>query len=204
MALALKIPLRNPKEMTLRGINTACSQYVHEADLEIADSSSSVKYPWKKVLVMENPQIPQLIINRSHVFASHKHLKGINFPNLKTCDVTALLGLDVFDLIVGRNILSGPANTPTAFQCLLGWFRTGPCMSTSEKKSNQNKIVDTYFCDDCFSRESALLDKVSDWWQVESQGTLREKDIDTIGNQKALKILESTCNKTPSGHNETG
>ena len=39
---------------------------------------------------------------------------------------------------------------------------------------------------------------------MESQGTLREKDIDTIGNQKALKILESTCNKTPSGHYETG
>ena len=39
---------------------------------------------------------------------------------------------------------------------------------------------------------------------MESQGTLKENDIDTIGNQKALKILESTCNKTPSGHYETG
>ena len=76
-------------------------------------------------------------------------------------------------------------------------------MSTSETTSNQNKIVDTYFCDDCFSKKSALLDKVSDWWQVELQGTLKEKEIDTIGNQKALKILESTCNKTPSGHYET-
>ena len=91
MALALKNPLRNPKELTLRRINTACSQYVHEGDLEIADSSSSVKYLWKKVLVMENPQIPQLNINRSHVSASYKHLNAINFPNLKICDVTALL-----------------------------------------------------------------------------------------------------------------
>ena len=180
IALALKIPLRNPKEMTLRGINTGCFQYVHEADLEIADSFSSVQYPWKKVLVMENPQIPQLNVNRSHVSASYKHLNGINFPNLKTCDVTALLGLDVFDLIKSRNILSGPVNKPTAVQCLLGWFLTGPCMATSETTSNQNKIVDTYICDDCFSRESALLDKVSDWWQVESPGTLKEKDIDTM------------------------
>ena len=39
---------------------------------------------------------------------------------------------------------------------------------------------------------------------MESQGTPREKDIDTIDNQKALKILESTCNETPSGHYETG
>ena len=158
MALALKIPLRNPKELTLRRINTACSQYVHEGDLEIADSSSSVKYLWKKVLVMENPQIPQLNINRSHVSASYKPLNANNFPILKTCDVTALLGLDVFDLMVGRNILSGPANTPTAVQCLLGWFLTGPCMSNSATIPNQNKIVDTYFCDDCFSWESALLD----------------------------------------------
>ena len=117
MALALKIPLRNPKEMTLRGIRTACSQYVHEADLETADSSSSVKYPCKKVFVMENPQIPQLNTNRSYVSTSYKHLNGINFPNLKTCDVTALLGLDVFNLIVGRNVLYGLSNTPTAVQC---------------------------------------------------------------------------------------
>ena len=150
----------------------------------------------------ENPQIKQL--NMNHVSASYKHLNRINFPNLKTCDVTALLGLDVFDLTVGKNVLSGPVNTPTAVQCLLGWFLTGPCMSISETISNQNKIVDTYFCDDCFSRETSLLDKVSDWWQVEFQGTLREKDIDTIGNQKALKVLESTRNKTPSGHYETG
>ena len=48
MAGALKIPLRNPKEMTLRGINTACSQYVHEADLEKADSSSSLEISSEK------------------------------------------------------------------------------------------------------------------------------------------------------------
>ena len=48
MAGALKIPLRNPKEMTLRGINTAYSQYVHEADLEIADSSSSLEISLEK------------------------------------------------------------------------------------------------------------------------------------------------------------
>ena len=147
MALALKIPLRSPKVITLRGtnFNTACSQYVHEADLEIADTSSSVKYPWQTVFVMENPQIPKLSIYRSHVSASYKHLNGINFPNLKTCDVTALLGLDVFDLIVGKTSYQALQTRLRQFNvCWAGFSRGIVCLPVQQHPTKRKQMTLTF------------------------------------------------------------
>ena len=171
-------------------------------DLEISVCHATKRHPWKKVVVMDNPQIPQLRTNQSKTIASYNHLKVIEFPEISNQKVSVLLGLDVFNLIVGRELITGPPNTPTGVKCLLGWYVTGP-----HSKSTPNEFAQalaTHFCDNCNDRDVLLSDQVSQWWKIETAGTDPVKEIQTVENQKALSVLTKTCCQTTSGHFETG
>ena len=56
---------------------------------------------------------------------SWPHLADIQLPNETHGRVEVLLGADVFELIVPREVVEGPPETPCAVRTLLGWTVTG-------------------------------------------------------------------------------
>ena len=53
------------------------------------------------------------------------HLADVQLPSESRGPVEVLLGADMFELIVPREVVEGPAGTPCAVRTLLGWTVTG-------------------------------------------------------------------------------
>ena len=57
--------------------------------------------------------------------ANWPHLADVQLPSETRGPVEVLLGADMFELIVPREVVEGPAGTPCAVRTLLGWTVTG-------------------------------------------------------------------------------
>ena len=119
-------------------------------------------------------------------------------PQLNNLNVEALLGCDMYALIIAREIREGNTEQPIAVRSRLGWTVAGPnqhCTPTN----------DVYFCQTCESHDQQLFEDVKSWWKVESYGPrAATEDPTTNDEDKALEILADTCRKTDEGRFETG
>ena len=117
---------------------------------------------------------------------------------LNNLNVEALLGCDMYALLIAREIREGNTEQPIAVRSRLGWTVAGPnqhCTPTN----------DVYFCQTCESHDQQLFEDVKSWWKVESYGPrAATEDPTTNDEDKALEILADTCRKTDEGRFETG
>ena len=101
----------------------------------------------------------------------------------------ALLGCDMFALIIAREIREGKTEQPVAVKSRLGWAVAG---------SNQNSTPtkDVYFCQTCGSHDQQLFEDVKIWWNVETFGARASTEDPTNDeDKKSLRILADTCQK---------
>ena len=63
--------------------------------------------------------------------------------------------------------------------------------------------MESFFCQQCESRDEDLYDAVLNWWKTDSYGTCQTDANDNQEDERAQEILQNTCNKV-DGRYETG
>ena len=63
--------------------------------------------------------------------------------------------------------------------------------------------MESFFCQQCQSRDEDLYDAVLNWWKTDSYGTCQTDANDNQEDERAQEILQNTCNKVDARY-ETG
>ena len=114
---------------------------------------------------------------------------------LADLQVEVLIECDLYSLIVAKSVKEGQPNAQTAVETKLGWSIAGPFpIETS---------LETFFCQQCESRDEDLYDAVLNWWKTDSYGTCQTDANDNQEDERAQELLQKTCNKV-DGRYETG
>ena len=70
-----------------------------------------------------------------------RHLTRLDLPGVTPGVVDLVLGADVFHLIVPREVVEGPAGSPSAVRTLLGWTVTGQAPGRSMYETHELNCV---------------------------------------------------------------
>ena len=100
------------------------------------------------------------------------HLTDLQLPSSTHGPVDVLLGTDVIELIVPREVVQGPPGTPCAVRTLLGWTVTGRVPPRASYASDEQCVQ--HISDE----KDALFDlqnQVKQLWTTEAFGTKYEK-----------------------------
>ena len=129
------------------------------------------------------------------IVKKYTDLSEITLTTLANLQVEVLIGCDLYSLIVARSVKEGPPNAQTAAETKLGWSIAGPHpIETS---------METFFCQQCESKDEGLYDAILIWWKTDSYRTCQTDANDNQEDERAQEILQKTCNKV-DGRYETG
>ena len=92
--------------------------------LSIQSAANGEKHEIRDAQTTPTINVTNLALD-SYDEVSWPHLADIQLPNETHGRVEVLLGADVFELIVPREVVEGPPETPCAVRTLLGWTVTG-------------------------------------------------------------------------------
>ena len=131
------------------------------------------------------------------------HLADVQLPNKTRGPVEVLLGADMFELIVPREVVEGPPGTPCAVRTLLGWTVTGRAPQRSVYMSDEQCVHHVRVSDELTALHD-LQNQVKQFWTTEAFGTKYEHaDLHSDSDKRALSILDSTTKRVGERY-ETG
>ena len=198
IAEKLKLTPKTTTTLKIKGFNATQTINSTVVDLQLSDIENRETHKWRNVYIVDNDQLPTVKEHPKQIADKYGHLRDIQMPQLNNLNVEALLGCDMYALIIAREIREGNTEQPIAVRSRLGWTVAGPnqhCTPTN----------DVYFCQTCESHDQQLFEDVKSWWKVESYGPrAATEDPTTNDEDKALEILADTCRKTDEGRFETG
>ena len=99
-------------------------------------------------------------------------------------DVVLLLGQDANECIQPLEYRAGQPIQPIAVRTALGWVLNGPVPNQALTECSTFKAVTT--------EDQHLANQVQHWWQLESYGSSKTGDSQSLEHQYDLKILEAT------------
>lgn len=152
----------------------------------------------KRILVPEAFSVPNVNVKPQQVpkglFKDWKHLDGISLPDYTHGTVEVLLGANVLEAVLQREVKVGRPGQPVAIRTAFGWTLTGSVASLIPHHTRQVMFIQRDVPD---ADADQLTQCVQDWWLTESFGTRCDiKQAASLEDQRALRILEKTVKKT--------
>ena len=198
IAEKLKFTPETTTTLKIKGFNATQTINSTVVDLQISDIENRETHKWRNVYEVDNDQLPTVKEHPKQIADNSGHLRDIQLPQLNNLNLEALLGCDIYALIIAREIREGNTEQPIAVRSRLGWTVAGP-------NQHFTPTNDVYFCQTCESHDQQLFEDVKMWWNVESYGPrAATEDPTTNEEDKAPEILADTCRKTDDGRFETG
>ena len=116
------------------------------------------------------------------------HLTNLDFPEVESKDVTILLGANVLEAILQRDVRRGRPGQPVAILTAFGWTLAGSVKSIMKPERLHVTQMHRFR-----NVEESLRKQVEDWWRTESFGTKYEDVTPRSHEEKrALETLERT------------
>ncbi|KAK3739937.1 hypothetical protein QZH41_015978, partial [Actinostola sp. cb2023] len=145
-----------------------------------------------EVVVEEAWTVPQLNIPEQKVtrdmLKDLPHLSDIPIPEIDSGAVTILLGANVLEAILQRDVRRGNVGQPVAVLTAFGWTLTGSIKSVVPPERLHVMHVHRVR-----NAEEQLLQRVEEWWRTDAFGTKYENETPrSVEDKKALEILENT------------
>ena len=85
----------------------------------------ATRYPVENALVAEKLNLSPVMVNMEHVKSQWIHLEDLELKNVNGAEVKVVLGNDVTEIIIPREIREGPKGSPFGVKTKLGWTVTG-------------------------------------------------------------------------------
>jgi len=167
-------------------------------DLKISgDFPKSKRYALKGTRTLKDLSLPMQSLNFERLMEQWPHLRSSKMEPMKKLRPTLLIGQNNWQLIVSREVKSGPADAPGLSKTQLGWVLHGgnfPNLSTPQ-----------YIFHVCQSEDDKILHQlIKDSFRLESIGG--QKSVDkpkSLEDQRAVQILKETSVHKKEGW-ETG
>ncbi|XP_043241080.1 uncharacterized protein LOC122391342 [Amphibalanus amphitrite] len=117
-----------------------------------------------------------------------KHLAGISIPDTNGRPVELLLGANVLEAMLQKEVRVGPPGQPTAIRTHLGWCLTGNVQQLLLVGAREVLHIRTERSD-----RDSLSEMMEDWWSTEAYGTRFDfKAPRSADDLEAERILEGT------------
>ena len=121
------------------------------------------------IIVHEAFSVPQVNIKTPIISTKVKrhfnHLKGLSIPDCSGGKIELLLGANVVEAVLQRDVRVGSVGQPIAVRTAFGWAITG-----SMTESVPDGMKEVLFLE-CTSSEVELGEIIKQWWTTESFGT---------------------------------
>ena len=95
-------------------------------------------------VLTKNDQLPTIKEHPKQIPDKYGHLKDIQMPQLDNLKVDALLGCDMYALIIATEIRERNTEQPIAVKSRIGWIVAGP-------NQNSTPTKEVYLCQTCGS-----------------------------------------------------
>ena len=120
------------EELKLRWMNeggrTKCRS--RRVNLSITGPNNE-NYKMKDVRTIDDLDLPAQWVDVENLIGRWKHLKRVHLKSLEGVKPMMLIGMDNWDLIATRDIISGPRDAPAVSKTKLGWVLHGHISNTS-------------------------------------------------------------------------
>ena len=152
-------------------------------------NEDSTRYLVENALVAEKLNVPPASVNIANIRSQWKHLADIELQDVNRAEIKVILGSNVTEIIIPREVREGPRGSPFGIKTKLGWTVTG----TLPRYSRGSESV-------CFihvaSPEEELNELVKTWWRTESFGCKYDSDERrSKEDELILESLEKTTSK---------
>ncbi|XP_043243765.1 uncharacterized protein LOC122392683 [Amphibalanus amphitrite] len=149
----------------------------------------------KRIVVAEAWAVPEINVTAPRVaeedLKRYQHLSGLSLSQYDGGCVTLLLGANVLEAVLQREVRSGRPGQPVAIRTDLGWALTGSISTIVPSSMRQVCYVRPQRQD-----EEPLVEAVKEWWTTESFGTRFERDSTrSREDDRAISILEASTRK---------
>ena len=153
----------------------------------VSDTSNISDIPVEEAWTVPKLNLPQQRVTKDTI-KNCPHLAGIKIPAVDSKDVTILLGVNVIEAVLQREVRRGPPGQPVAILTAFGWTLTG-----SIKPFINPEGLHVMHVHRVLNPEEALLKQVEEWWRTDSFGTKYERETPrSREDKKALETLEKT------------
>ena len=116
------------------------------------------------------------------------HVADLEIPDVDSEYVTVLLGANVLEAILQREVRRGPPGQPAAVRTTFGWTLTGSVKGFAPPEGLHVMHIHTVP-----SPDDLLHKQMQNWWRTDSLGTKYEQTSPrSLEDKKALKTLEET------------
>lgn len=167
VAQLLKLPRRRVNVAVTGLQGTATGTVTHAVSFMVGtDKSPSVWIAIPRALVL--PRLSSLIPGRQIPRAEWSYLDGLSLADpdfAKPAAVDAILGADVFGLLLDNGVRRGPPGAPTAHQTIFGWVLMGT-LSTQQETETHTTMHHTVI-------QTDLQDDLRRFWELENVPTER-------------------------------
>ena len=164
----------------------------------ISSGSHPGKINVKNAWIVENLNLPPNKIDNAEIKDKWPHLKDLNLDFSNTRDISILIGADMPTLHIDQEIRKGKPNEPITIKTILGWVLMGGKSEKISQSCNFKQVELTkprYPIRVC----RAFLGIRNIWYTSKADLTLLLKN-----EQKAIKVLEVTVEKTTDDHYSVG
>ena len=148
----------------------------------------------QQISVTEAFSVPNINI-RTPVISSRdrstwKHLLGLPIPDCSSGQVELLLGANVLEAVIQREVRVGRPGQPVAIRTAFGWTLTGAVSDLVSGASKEVMLIERV------DPEEQLMETVQHWWTTESFGTKFAVDgRRSKEDELAQKLLERNIRK---------
>ena len=147
------------------------------------------------VIVHEAFSVPQVNIKTPIISTKVKrhfnHLKGLPIPDCSGGKIELLLGANVVEAVLQRDVRVGSVGQPIAVRTAFGWAITG-----SMTESVPDGMKEVLFLE-CTSSEVELGEIIKQWWTTESFGTkytgTETRSTEDVMAQSLLEVTTHKC-----------
>ena len=158
-----------PTSLDLFGIQVTSHLNTKRVSFNIGPVNEHTRYLVENALVAEKLNVPLTSVNMASVKSQWKYLADIELQDVDRAEIKVILGSDVTEIIIPREVREGLRGSPFEIKTNLGWTVTG----TLPGYSRNSESV-------CFiqvaSPEEELNELVKTWWKTESFGCKYNSD----------------------------
>ena len=143
-----------------------------------------------------NVPVPQL---SSSARSKWQHLNGLDIAAVGPDQVEVLLGANVMEAILQREVRVGRPGQPVAIKTHFGWALTGSIAGIVP--TAQQHVMHVHRCT---SQEDELNELLQDWWRTDSSGASHTMNKESYHDvRRAIRMLEETT-RLHDGYFECG
>ena len=175
-----------PVSFNIATINqTSSVRHGSQATLTVKSLDCSESIKLDKVWSVDHLPVSLGSLPSSDVVRKWPHLSGISFPQIRSDQVTLLIGSDVPEAFWSLEERRGQKKEPYAIRSLLGWTLIGP---TGEVGNGIQQVN--------FQQTDVLQQQLEMMWKTDFSDSLSDnRSSMSVEDKHALKIMEETVTK---------